>query len=110
MSVTKRKTTKTKTVATRDYLVVRSDDKTCVVTLPATYRITFGAIVPSRYANGAGQAGFGLRIWEGTQQRAVMPNVKEFRALDIPIAFRGKEAATTPVPKAGPTDPFADGF
>lgn len=48
------------------------------VTIPASWKITFGAVVPGK-EGGAQYGSFGLRIWEtADKQRAVFPNVTRF--------------------------------
>jgi hypothetical protein len=50
------------------------------ITIPSTWKVTFGAIVPGKTVSA-----YGLRIWEGTdKQRAVFANVESFRDLSIP--------------------------
>lgn len=45
------------------------------ITIPATWKITFGAVVPGK-GGGAQFGSFGVRIWESTdKQRAVFPDV-----------------------------------
>lgn len=68
----------------RTYQIEFTDGSAPVrVVIPATYKVTFGAIVPGR--PGAATSGpLGVRIWEGTEkQRAVYANVASFRDLSI---------------------------
>lgn len=69
---------------TRTYEIVTTRGKQRV-TVPESYKITFGAVVPGSKANGYG-GGWGLRIWEtADKQRAVFSDVISFRDLSIPI-------------------------
>ena len=53
-------------------------------TVPATYKVTYGAIVPGK--NGAASsAQFGVRVWEtNDKQRMVISEVTSLRDLSIP--------------------------
>lgn len=54
-------------------------------TVPATYKVTYGAIVPGAKGGYSG-GGFGIRVWEATdKQRMVMADVTSFRDLSIPV-------------------------
>lgn len=55
------------------------------VTVPAAWKITFGAIVPGK-GGGAASGSYGIRIWEAeNKQRLVMDGVRWFRDISIPI-------------------------
>jgi hypothetical protein len=57
--------------------------------VPATWKVSFGAIVPSSKGASNGYGGWGLRVWEATdKQRAVYAGVKEFWDISIPIQVR----------------------
>ena len=85
----------------RTYEIQFTDRGPIRVTIPETWKITFGAVVPGAkggYAAGA----FGLRIWEATdKQRAVFANVASFRDLSIDIMVAA-------VRKYGTEEWFAD--
>jgi hypothetical protein len=54
------------------------------LTIPATWKVTFGAIVPSEKAASAGTNGWGLRIYEAQdKQRAVFTGVQNFYDIGI---------------------------
>lgn len=60
------------------YHIEFTDREPMRVTIPASWKITFGAVVPGK-GGGAQYGSFGLRIWEATdKQRAVFPNVTRF--------------------------------
>lgn len=68
----------------RTYQIEFTDGSAPVrVVIPASFKVTFGAIVPGR--PGAATSGpLGVRIWEGAEkQRAVYANVASFRDLSI---------------------------
>lgn len=69
----------------RVYEITFSDRGPMRVTVPDTWKITFGAVVPGK-GGGAQFGSFGIRLWEATdKQRAVFANVTSFRDLSIPI-------------------------
>lgn len=69
---------------TRTYEIVTTRGKQRI-TVPDTYKVTFGAVVPGTKGSG-GYGGWGLRIWESTdKQRAVFSDVISFRDLSIPV-------------------------
>jgi hypothetical protein len=70
---------------TRTYEIVTSTGRRRI-TVPETYKVTFGAVVPGAKANGYSGGGWGLRIWESAdKQRAVFSDVVSFRDLSIPV-------------------------
>ena len=71
-------------VETRTYEITASHGK-YRVTVPAAWKITFGAIVPGK--NGGSSSGqYGVRIWEAeNKQRFVMDGVTSFRDTSIPM-------------------------
>ncbi len=70
---------------TRTYEIVTSRGKQRI-TVPAAYKVTFGAVVPGAKASGYSGGGWGLRIWESAdKQRAVFTDVVSFRDLSIPV-------------------------
>lgn len=70
---------------TRTYEIVTSRGKQRI-TVPETYKVTFGAVVPGAKAAGYSGGGWGLRIWESAdKQRAVFSDVVSFRDLSIPV-------------------------
>lgn len=69
------------------YEITFTDRGPIRITIPTTWKVTFGALVPAK--GGASLGPHGLRIWEGTdKQRAVFANVASFRdlSLDIKVA------------------------
>lgn len=73
-------------VETRTYEIVTTE-RTFRITVPASWKVTFGAVVPTTKSVGAssyGAAGWGLRFWEAAdKQRAVYTNVVSFRDISI---------------------------
>ena len=64
----------------RTYEITFSDRGPMRITIPATWKVTYGAVVPGSKIGGT----YGLRIWEtGEKQRAVWANVESFRDLSI---------------------------
>lgn len=54
------------------------------ITIPETWKVTFGAVVP-----GKGSTTYGLRVWESeTKQRLIFTDVRSFRDVSIPIQRR----------------------
>ncbi len=77
---------------TKTYEILLTDGSRQRITIPATWKVSFGAIVPASAkatAVGYGGAGWGLRIWEATdKQRAVYSGVVEFFDISIPTQVR----------------------
>lgn len=70
---------------TRTYEIVTTRGKQRI-TVPDTYKVTFGAVVPGAKGGGGSYGGWGLRIWESQdKQRAVFSDVISFRDLSIPV-------------------------
>lgn len=73
----------------RTYEMLMTDGRRQRFTVPATYKVSFGAIVPASAkasAQGYGGYGWGVRVWESAEkQRAVFSGVAEFRDLSIPL-------------------------
>lgn len=56
------------------------------ITIPDSWKVTFGALVPAKA--GSSQGPYGLRLWEGTdKQRAAFPDVIAFRDVTIPVEY-----------------------
>jgi len=72
----------------KTYEVVFTDGRRQRFTVPAAWKVSFGAIVPS--AKGSSSSGaWGLRVWEATdKQRAVYSGVTEFWDISIPVEVR----------------------
>jgi hypothetical protein len=72
----------------KTYEIVMTDGTRQRITIPATWKVSFGAIVPASAKSSAlsyNGAGWGLRIWEATdKQRAVYSGVAEFHDVSIP--------------------------
>jgi hypothetical protein len=84
----------------RTYEITFTDRGPIRVTIPETWKITFGQVVPG--SKSGGYTSFGLRIWEATdKQRAVFANVASFRDLSIEIMVAA-------VRKYGTEDWYAD--
>lgn len=76
---------------TTTYLLTMSDDTLRKVTVPDTWKVTFGPLVPgSKGIEGMnGRAGICLRFYEDKdKQRAVFTDVKSFRDTSIAIEER----------------------
>ena len=58
-----------------------------VIKIPETWKVTFGAVVPSTPASSyGGEHSWGVRVYETKdKQRAVFAGVKEMRDLSIPM-------------------------
>lgn len=70
----------------KQYLIERSGGEQLVVTIPSSWKVTFGALHPGGRENYDGQV---LRMYESqNQQRAVFTNVRSFRDLSIKIKRR----------------------
>lgn len=70
------------------YLVTRASDE-FVIEIPASWKITFGAVNPGRSEDGYNRGGLhALRIWEGEKLRAVFCDVRGVRDLSIPMAIK----------------------
>jgi hypothetical protein len=78
---------------TKTYEIVMTSGKRQRITIPATWKVSFGAIVPASAKSTAqgysGSTGWGLRVWESTdKQRAVYSGVVEFWDVSIPVQVR----------------------
>lgn len=72
------------------YLVLASDGE-FMIEVPASWRVTFGYVNPSKSSDGyARNEGHCLRVWEGEKLRAVYGNVRGFRDMAIPLARKVK--------------------
>jgi hypothetical protein len=76
----------------RDYLIVKTDGEEMVVSVPATWKVTFGPAVvgvgkvSSQYQ---GKMPMALRFYENQdRQRAIFTNVASFRDMSIPIKVK----------------------
>lgn len=69
----------------RTYLVTMKDDTKKKITVPDTWKVTFGPVHPGSERN-TGHQGIALRFWAGNtktgQQMAVFTDVASFRTLD----------------------------
>lgn len=67
------------------YHVQRRGQPDFQIQLPATWKLTFGAVNPG--AQGMGQHDLHcLRVWEGEKLRAVFCDVRGFRDMSLPLA------------------------
>lgn len=70
-------------------LEIATNEQVFRITIPATWKTTFGAIVPGAKASTGYQGGWGLRIWEAQdKQRAVFTNVIAFKDVAIPMQIK----------------------
>jgi len=72
------------------YLLTMKDGTLKKVTVPPTWKVTFGPIVPGAKSGGyTGTEGLALRFYEGEEkQRAVFTGVVDFRDMSIQIEER----------------------
>ena len=79
----------------KKYLVLQQGGE-FVIELPATYKVTFGAVNPSGGAHSPRELHC-LRVWETKEKlRAVFCDVRGFRDLSIPLARKvSKETGST---------------
>lgn len=67
-------------------LLTMKDGTRKKVTIPSSYKVTFGPLVPGSKDGNNGYAGIALRIYAGKdQQKAVFTQVESFRDLSISI-------------------------
>lgn len=87
------------TPATKTYVLKLKDDSVKKVTVPASWKVTFGALVPgSKDHNGSTTA---LRFYEGKdQQRACFVGVVEFRDSSLEVLDRIEDVQTEIIEKA----------
>lgn len=70
------------------YIVQRSGAPDFTIELPASWKVTFGAVNPGA-SSGTGRYDLHcLRVWEGEKLRAVFCDVKGFRDLSLPMAIK----------------------
>lgn len=82
---TTRKTTRKKTDDKIKYLVKASPED-FILELPASWRLTFGAVNPGA-GNGMGRHDLHcLRVYDGQKLRGVYTDVRGFRDLSVPLA------------------------
>jgi hypothetical protein len=78
------------TEETKTYEIVFGDSTRKRLTIPAKWIITFGAVVPSAVGvKGGPSREWGIRIREGTQQRAAFAGVVEFFDITIQTQVQG---------------------
>lgn len=74
---------------TKTYFVERDGGRHQRVTVPASWKVTFGPLVPGKNFTGAGNNHPALRFWESAnQQRMVITDVKSFRDVSIKVEER----------------------
>jgi len=75
-------------IETKTYEIVFLGGHRQRITVPATWKVSFGAIVPSSKGSSTNGA-WGLRVWEATdKQRAVYSGVVEFWDISIPVQVK----------------------
>ena len=77
-------------VETKTYEIETTDQGRFRVTVPVSWKVTFGAVVPTSKSVGSsyGSGGWGLRFWEAAdKQRAVYSNVVAFHDVSIPTTY-----------------------
>ena len=81
----------------RTYLIVHEDGTRRKITIPSTWRVTFGPAarggnMPKRPGGPSYKMPMALRFYENdTQQRAIFTDVVSFRDMSIPIQEEGSE-------------------
>ncbi len=71
--------------------LVASRDGDFIIEIPASYKVTFGYVNPSKSSDSyARNEGHALRVWEGEKLRAVFGNVTGVRDMSIPLARKIK--------------------
>jgi hypothetical protein len=66
------------------YMVQRAGQPDIQIQVPASWKLTFGAVNPGAPPHGRDL--HCLRVWEGEKLRAVFCDVRGFRDLSIPLA------------------------
>jgi hypothetical protein len=75
----------TKLASTKTYLIERSNE-TVRVTVPASWKVTFGPVSAGNRGAFSGEEGMCLRFYESAnQQRAIFTRVRSFRDTSIPM-------------------------
>lgn len=73
-------------------LLTMKDGTRKKVTIPSSWKVTFGPLVPGSKDGNNGYAGIALRIYAGKdQQKAVFTQVESFRDLSIPLMEEHEE-------------------
>jgi len=77
-------------VAMKTYLLEKKNGNVTKVTVPASWKVTFGPVISGggdRYGNSEGRTTLALRFYEAKdRQRAIFTDVKSFRDASIQIA------------------------
>ena len=88
---------------TRTYLMETKGGKLRRVTVPASWKVTFGPLVPSEIRHGEVRT-FALRFYESKeQQRAVFTDVLAFRDTSLPVEERVSKIKQKVVHKNAPS-------
>lgn len=91
-----------KATETKTYLMELKGGKLRRVTVPSTWKVTFGPLVPSEVRHGDVRT-FALRFYESKeQQRAVFTDVIAFRDVSLPVEERVSKVKQKLVHKNAP--------
>lgn len=75
----------TKDENTTTYLLEMSDGTQKRITIPSTWNLTFGALIPGSQSN---NGKIGLRVWHAKSQKAVFTDVVSFRDTSMQLEQR----------------------
>lgn len=83
-------TTNKKAASDKTYILTLKDGNIRKITIPASWKLTFGQLVPHSGPRSGGSHGVALRMYEGSKDnlRAVMCDVVAFRDAGISIMER----------------------
>ena len=97
-----RRSVETPQVGTKTYLMEVKGGKLRRVTVPSSWKVTFGPLVPSEVRHGEVRT-FALRFYESEQQqRAVFTDVIAFRDVSLPVEERVTKIKQKAVHKDAP--------
>jgi len=83
---------------TRTYEIEQARDRIIRITIPATYKVTYGPVIGAAGKPSYGSGGMAFRVWETDKlQRGLWNDVVSFRDVSISVQVRairpfGKEA------------------
>lgn len=97
----------TQTDKTKTYILELKGGNLRKVTVPASWKVTFGPLIPG---DKGGHGTLALRFYESKEnQRAIFTDVKSFRADDIPVQERITKTKNQRIRKSTPEgDKFVD--
>jgi hypothetical protein len=92
------------TAETRTFVLTLKNGNTRKITIPTTWKMTFGSIVPYSKGNTGDHHGVALRLYEGTKEnlRAVMADVVAVRDASISIVEKRTSVQRKATQKATP--------